>query len=245
MITGTVSRFRRYPELGVVSLLVVILLLFVDLLKVDLWVVALLYRKDTLEWTFASIALVDGLNQYFDTVFVIAGACASLVCILVSCFNHSSLQWRRVGIFLLLSLGIGPGLVVNGFLKNVWGRPRPADTVQFGGSEDFRRVTNPGAGGAKERGGAGRSFPSGHAAVAFWSTALFFVARYLLPQRALLTLGLALGLGLLVGMARVLAGRHYPSDVLWAGVIVFSINGLIAYLWLQLPRSPAHAGEVA
>ena len=41
-----------------------------------------------------------------------------------------------------------------------------------------------------------------------------------------------------VGAGRVVAGRHYPSDVLWPGHLVFSVNGLIAYLWLRLPRHP-------
>ena len=243
MITRKASRFRRYPELIVVGILVVILLLLVDLPKADLWIVALVYDQSTGEWPFASLPLFDTVYRHFESVFVVAGASASLACILVYRLGCASLQWQRVGVFLLLSLAVGPGLIVNGVFKNVWGRPRPVDTLQFGGTHEFRRITNPGVGGAPERGGAGRSFPSGHAAAGFWSTSLFFVARYLWPQRALLTLGLTLGLGLLVGTGRVLAGRHYPSDVLWAGVIVFSISGLIAYLWLQLPRWRAHTSK--
>lgn len=243
MITRASSRFEKYPELVVIGVLVVVLLIFVDLPKTDLWIVALVYDQSTGKWPFASLPLFDTLNRHFESVFVVGGASASVACILACRLGYASPQWQRVGVFLLLSLAVGPGLIVNGVFKNLWGRPRPVDTLQFGGTQEFRRITNPGAGGAPERGGAGRSFPSGHAAAAFWSTSLFFVARYLWPQRALLTLGLTLGLGLLVGTGRVLAGRHFPSDVLWAGVIVFSISGLIAYLWLQLPRWRAHAGE--
>jgi membrane-associated PAP2 superfamily phosphatase len=221
------SRLQKYPELVVIGVLAVALLLFVDLPKTDLWIVALVYDERAGEWPFASLLFFDALNRHFENVFVIAGASASLACILAYRLGFSSPQWQRVGVFLLLSLAVGPGL----------------DTVQFGGTQEFRRITNPGAGGAPERGGAGRSFPSGHAAAAFWSTSLFFVARYLWPQRALLTLGVTVGIGLLVGTGRILAGRHYPSDVLWAGVIVFSISGLIAYLWLKLPRWRAHASE--
>ena len=243
MIPRAPSRLQKYPELVVIGVLAVALLLFVDLPKTDLWIVALVYDERAGEWPFASLLFFDALNRHFENVFVIAGASASLACILAYRLGFGSPQWQRVGVFLLLSLAVGPGLIVNGVFNNAWGRPRPVDTVQFGGTQEFRRITNPGAGGAPERGGAGRSFPSGHAAAAFWSTSLFFVARYLWPQRALLTLGVTVGIGLLVGTGRILAGRHYPSDVLWAGVIVFSISGLIAYLWLQLPRWRAHTNE--
>jgi membrane-associated PAP2 superfamily phosphatase len=229
---------RKFPELLVVPLMAATLLIVVDLPKLDLWLSTLLYNESAGRWSLASLSLFDYSNRYFERTFVVAGALASLVCIAVYYVVRCSSHWRRVGIFLLLSLAIGPGLIVNGVFKNAWGRPRPVDTVQFGGTQEFRRITNPGIGGAPELGGAGRSFPSGHAAAAFWSTSLFFVARYLFPQRSLVVLAATVALGLLVGAGRVVAGRHYPSDVLWAGLLVFSVNGLIAYLWLRLPRHP-------
>src|SRR5271165_260647 len=44
----------------------------------------------------------------------------------------------RAVIFLLASLALGPGLLVNGLLKEVSHRPRPEQTLEFGGSWRFR-----------------------------------------------------------------------------------------------------------
>jgi lipid A 4'-phosphatase len=68
--------------------------------------------------------------------------------------------WRRQGIFLLLSVVIGPGLLVNTVFKDHWGRPRPRDVVEFGGPLHYRPAPLPG-------GEGGASFPCGHCSVGF------------------------------------------------------------------------------
>ena len=40
----------------------------------------------------------------------------------------------RAVVFLALTLALGPGLLVNGLLKEHWSRPRPGEVVEFGGS---------------------------------------------------------------------------------------------------------------
>ena len=49
-------------------------------------------------------------------------------------------KWRRrrpAALFLALSLLLGPGLLVNTLFKDHWGRARPAQIAQFGGSAKF------------------------------------------------------------------------------------------------------------
>jgi membrane-associated PAP2 superfamily phosphatase len=138
---------------------------------------------------------------------------------------------RRVALYLLLSLALGPGLLVNGVLKPHWGRPRPAEVQQFGGQREFRTPLAADPVGLAARGSNGRSFPSGHAAMGFWTTSAFFVARLLLPALAPWALAATLSFGLLAGAARVVAGRHFLSDILWAGLLVFVLNALLAW-WL-------------
>ena len=41
----------------------------------------------------------------------------------------------RAAVFLVLSLLLGPGLLVNVILKDNWGRPRPGSVVEFGGTQ--------------------------------------------------------------------------------------------------------------
>ena len=66
------------------------------------------------------------------------------------------------GLFLFLSLAVGPGLVVNAIFKDHFGRPRPAEITSFGGDATFLPVGTPGIT------GQGKSFPSGHASLGFF-----------------------------------------------------------------------------
>lgn len=127
--------------------------------------------------------------------------------------------------FLLLLLGLGPGLVVNAGLKAHWGRSRPANLVQFGGDQIFSRAFA-----LSDQGG--RSFPSGHAAAAFYLVA---VACVLAPGRG--WTALALGYAVLVGGLRVAAGGHFLSDVLVAPLVVWLVAAALHRL-LREPASP-------
>ncbi|PWB64999.1 MAG: PAP2 family protein, partial [Deltaproteobacteria bacterium] len=63
----------------------------------------------------------------------VAGA-ASLVAGIV---RGKSRRSRFIGIFLLLCVIIGPGLIINGILKDHWGRPRPRQIVEFAGRMEY------------------------------------------------------------------------------------------------------------
>jgi lipid A 4'-phosphatase len=133
---------------------------------------------------------------------------------------------RRAGLFLALLLLIGPGLLVNSSLKMMWGRPRPWQCEQFGGDMKFVPVGEWGSQSLPNS-----SFPSGHAAVAFFLMGLGFVVS---PRRSWLRWGCFLGgiaYGLAMGFTRVLQGGHFTSDVLWAGAIVYFVAvGLSRFL---------------
>jgi membrane-associated PAP2 superfamily phosphatase len=43
----------------------------------------------------------------------------------------------RAALFLLLTLAIGPGILANLILKEHWGRSRPIDVTEFGGTDRF------------------------------------------------------------------------------------------------------------
>ena len=111
----------------------------------------------------------------------------------------------RLGRFMALLLALGPGLLVNLVLKEGTGRPRPAQTREYGGAQAFRAV---GEFGAPD---AGHSFPTGHASMGFCSLGLFV---YLWPRcnRLALAFG-ALGAthGLLMGVASIAQGSRLPD----------------------------------
>lgn len=125
-------------------------------------------------------------------------------------------------LYLLTTLLVGPGLIVESLLKPFSGRARPQDLTIFGGTANYTAPLS-----FADACMSNCSFVSGHAAVAFWITAYAFVV----PQAQRLPLFV---LGLLVGMAvgavRVMQGAHFVSDVVYAGAIVVTVNAVLARL---------------
>jgi lipid A 4'-phosphatase len=135
----------------------------------------------------------------------------------------------RAVIFLMATMALGPGLLVNVLLKDHWGRPRPIDVTQFGGSEHFVAWWDP-------RGDcpANCAFVSGDVAGAFWTIAPAALAP---PQWRAVAYGAAFALGTGMAVIRMMAGAHFPSDVIFAGVFTFLIIWLayaIIYRWTRL-----------
>jgi membrane-associated PAP2 superfamily phosphatase len=136
---------------------------------------------------------------------------------------------RRVAVFLVLVMAVGPGLVVNEVFKKHWGRPRPLDVYEFGGDRDFVPVW------VKSPSGNGNSFASGHASTGYYLLAPFFFVRRRSWKRAVWWLAVGLTYGSLVGLARMIQGAHFVSDVVWAGGMVY-VTGLAFYYTLRLDR---------
>jgi lipid A 4'-phosphatase len=135
---------------------------------------------------------------------------------------------RRVGYapsgravaFLILTMAVGPGLVVNLGLKDHAHRPRPTQTEDFGGPYPFRPWFRFDGGCAKNC-----SFVGGEASEAFWMTAPASLVPA--PYTAAAFAG-AVVYGVLTSLLRVAAGGHYLSDVIF--------GGLLSVLIVQLAR---------
>lgn len=151
---------------------------------------------------------------------------------------RDSMAIRRAGIFLALMLVLGPGLLVNVGFKHLWGRPRPIQCVEFNGEKEFLPVGN----WARER-SRNSSFPSGHAAVAFYLMAPGFVVGRHRPRwtTACFVIGILFGFGM--GLTRVVQGGHFVSDVLWAGALVYFTGAALSWLILRNDGLAAHTGR--
>ena len=92
----------------------------------------------------------------------------------------------RAALFLIATMVLGPGLLVNVALKDHWGRPRPIDVTQFGGDQHFVAWWDP-------RGDcpANCAFVSGDVAAAAWTLAPAALAP---PQWRALAYGAAFAL---------------------------------------------------
>lgn len=131
---------------------------------------------------------------------------------------------RRIALFLLLSLLLGPGLVVNTVLKNhSIGRARPHQVEEFGGSSHFTPAFV--YSGECQR---NCSFVSGHAAIGFY----FIGLGWLLRSPAGFWAGMLIGT--LISLTRIAQGGHFFSDTVFAFWAVYFVN-LILARWFQLP----------
>jgi membrane-associated PAP2 superfamily phosphatase len=159
--------------------------------------------------------------------FVIGGL--GVLAVLLSFFSAKFQSDRKAGLFVVVFLILGPGLIVNTFFKDYWGRPRPSEIVQFGGTETYRPFWHPGTP------GLGRSFPSGHAAIGFFIMAPYFVLRRRAPAWARRALAAGILYGSIMGLGRMIQGGHFLTDVIWAGCVVY-LTGLFLYYLFRLDR---------
>lgn len=152
-----------------------------------------------------------------------------MVFLLLSALRVCSSPLRIRSIYLLLALWLGAGLVVEGIFKMNWGRPKPAQLIEFGGWLDFHSAFVPG------EAGRGRSFPSGHSAIGYYLTAFYFVLRRDRPRWAIVALLGGLAAGTAIGLSRIRVGGHFASDVAWSAAVMFVINMVVYYAILNVP----------
>lgn len=133
--------------------------------------------------------------------------------------------WRRSRAFALVMLVAVAGLV-NGALKEHWGRARPVAVQQFGGTQRFTPAWV-----LSDQCRHNCSFVSGHAATGF---ALIGVGMFgtLATRRRWWLAGMAAGLG--VGLVRMSQGGHFASDVLLNGLMVWLMCCLLRLAWLRV-----------
>jgi lipid A 4'-phosphatase len=139
-------------------------------------------------------------------------------------------RWRYRAALLLALLVIGDGLLVNAVLKSHWGRARPSQISEFGGSSRFTSPLQP-----TDQCQRNCSFVSGHAAAAFSLMALGAMGS---AQRRRRWIALGAGAGLLAGLARISQGGHFAGDVVFCGLLMWGTYALAreVVLWRRLRR---------
>jgi lipid A 4'-phosphatase len=156
---------------------------------------------------------------------------AGLAVFAASFGNERFRSHRRAALYLVLVMMMGPGLLTNTVFKQHWGRPRPRDLVEFGGQHEYVKPW------VKSPSPNGHSFPSGHAASGFYLLTPYFLLRRRSRRYAAAFFALGLAYGSWVGLARMIQGAHFLSDVLWAfGFVYMSGLALLYALHLNVDR---------
>lgn len=172
------------------------------------------------EW-FRAEAPVFSFVYHWGNIPALILAVGSLLGFVLSFSRARWLPFRKIFIYLVLVLVIGPGLLVNTLLKDQWGRPRPRDVVEFGGDYRYERPLQ------IDAESPGKSFPCGHATMGFYFIALAMVLRKNKRRLASWVMAFALLYGSLIGLARMAQGGHFLSDVIWAGALVWLVSFLL------------------
>jgi lipid A 4'-phosphatase len=137
---------------------------------------------------------------------------------------------RSAGVFAATVLIAVLGLIMS--IKNEINRPRPDQTIEFGGSNEYRSPW------ASDPTCDCKAFPSSAAGFAFVVAAPYFVLRRRLPALAWCVLALGLAWGMLVGYWRMVAGRHWSTDIVWSAAIVLLVASLLSHLTLSWRGEP-------
>ena len=188
----------------------------------DVQLSALFFRPETGFWLERVPGLEAFRNLVWDLtimVFVVALAGAGLALVRRPLLGVTQSDWVYIAVLYLL----GPILLVNVTLKAHWGRARPADVTEFGGAHLFTPFWKP-----TDQCLANCSFVSGEvAATVVMGIAMLVVrpalGRYL-PKVALrLWAAMAYALPLAVAVQRIITGRHFLSDTVFAALFMLGL----------------------
>lgn len=178
-------------------------------------------------------------TPFFDFIYLYGGMPAAFIgvlaglCIAASCCNSKLKQYRGICSVLCLTLFFGSFIITQSILKEFWGRPRPRQIEDFGGTQSFRAYYEPQFSETPE---PSKSFPSGHSTCGFYFFCFYFLGRRY-KMRALALMGLLTGIGLggVLSVARIVQGGHFMSDAYVAALIMWLTAYFVDYLVFDAP----------
>lgn len=176
------------------------------------------------------------LDAFYDygTIPANLTALISILLLIGSYFFKRLKNFKNPCLVLLLTYAMGAGLIVNGLLKEYWGRPRPKQVEEFGGTQKFLPFYQPNF---FQQPQPSKSFPCGHCATGFYFFALALVGKRLQqPFLWKLGIGLALVLGIALSLTRMMQGGHFFSDTLLSALIMWYTS--LAIDWLVYSGEP-------
>ncbi len=170
-------------------------------------------------------------GEYVGLVAALICAATAVYTTLTGRFTHLT----RPALVAVLTLVVGSGIIINVLFKNFWGRPRPRQVEQFGGTKAFTPFYEPNLK-LSVKDGKQKSFPSGHASVGFFFLA-FALAGWRERNRALTCFGLIMGLGLGVNLSlvRIMQGGHFLADTFASAAIMWWTALAVTYFIYDRP----------
>jgi lipid A 4'-phosphatase len=215
-----ISSKKKWHELTFVAILAAITHLLFWNGQLDLSMARFFYRPDSIGelWPLQKFWLWQWFYNVGNLSTLVVSSVLALLLILQSWIKKTSYSIRLKSFYVILVITLAPGILVNMVLKEHWGRPRPREVIEFQGQFNYQPplvVSNTGK----------HSFVCGHCSVSYSLFAFYFILR----KRNMFALFFSLGYGILMGIARMSAGGHFASDVLWSGYITFLVCWFLYY----------------
>lgn len=216
------------PMVATAVFVCMVSLFFLAFPGIDPWVSSLFHfgRAGFAAENVAFLRDVRHLGPFLVRVIAIVSVTVLVIKLLVP--GRPPLMPLRQPLFLLSTLILGPGVLVNLILKDNWGRPRPRNVEEFGGDLPFQPVWK-----ITDHCDSNCSFVSGEASAAMWLVSVAFLvpAGWRKPVLAFI-----LPLGLILSVNRIAFGGHFLSDTLisW-GVTLLLILGIYHLLYSRTP----------
>ena len=196
--------------------------LFVLFPKIDLYVSGLFFAHHQFFLKHTLFAIII----YKATIIITASFALAIVLLLfIETVWKIHIVRKKVLIYLLLVLLIGPGLIVNVVFKNHFGRARPSQIEYFGGDKKFTPALV-----MAHQCKKNCSFSSGHAAAAFYFLAF---VPLLSGRKKFIAALLATIWGSIVGFVRIIQGGHFLSDVVCSAIVVYGTALLLHYFLFE------------
>jgi lipid A 4'-phosphatase len=227
---GPIIAYRRYwlPELAVLAAAALSAIVLFASTDLDIETMRPFYHPELADpWPIANRpvwALFYRSAPWVTASLAVAGVSLSIIGVM----RERSKRLRLYGLFILLCVAVGPGLIINVVLKDHWGRPRPRQIVEFGGRLEYTQPFIPSI-------SYGKSFPCGHCSVGYLYAAGWWVWRRRRPRLAVASLVSGLILGTLLGIGRMAGGAHFLSDAVWSALLAWGIAHVLYYYALRVP----------
>lgn len=206
-----------------VAMTLAVLALFTIFPRIDLAVSSIFYTPGA-GFLAAEQAWLNGLRRLVWTlsqIMVLVALAGLVTCWRLRCavLRMTTRDWG----FILAIYAIGTMLLVEAMLKRTWGRARPADVTEFGGTRMFTAATD-----IADQCQRNCSFTSGEmsgaVALAVALALILWRWRDKLSEKAMQVARIILvSQVVLVGVQRIATGRHFLSDVILSALFTLLV----------------------
>lgn len=218
--------FRQVQILIIAAL---VLLTIFELTSIDFWLNNFFYNPDLKEFGLRNHPFMTQVMHHgMKTAMYALGVASIIFAIWTLKVGKTLLTARHVWVG---SLGVIliPALVA--LLKHLTNKHCPWSLDVYGGSVPYAGLFET----HLSQFGTGQCFPAGHAAGGFmwfaWAMALWFIY----PKLAKIIFSLAILLGLILGVSRMMQGAHFISHVLWTAWFSWAISLVLALMFKLMP----------